>query len=113
MKITVERIKHLTTTGKLKAFLDVNFDGVVVNGAKIFEGPSGLFAALPSQMGKDEKYYPTVEISDPALKSEFNRVCLAAYGPSPETIQAAQNAGLITPTAQEVELSGNNSEVPF
>ena len=100
MKITVIRIKKLSA-GKMRAFVDIALDGlVVIKGAKIFEGPSGLFAALPTQKGKDEKYSPTVEISDSILKSEFNRVCLEAYGPadvvpSAEMMGKLEDAGLV------------------
>lgn len=104
MKITVLRIKKLSA-GKMKALVDIALDGVVViKGCKIFEGPNGMFAALPSQKNpKDEKYYPTVEISDSILKSEFNRVCLEAYGPAESSMGPSDS-----------EISGASSDaVPF
>ena len=107
MKITVHRIKKLTS-GKMKAFVDIVLDGtVVIKGCKVFEGPTGLFAALPSQKSaKDDKWYPTVEISDSILRDEFNRVCLEAYGPL--------EASSLGPSVAEQEAMASGDQVtPF
>ena len=108
MKITVLRIKKLNS-GKMKAFIDIVLDGaVVIKGCKVFEGPTGLFAALPSQKSaKDDKWYPTVEISDSILKQEFNRVCVEAYGPV-----EASNLGP-SMAEQEEAAAGGEAVVPF
>ena len=110
MLIKVVRIKTISA-GKLKAFVDVDFGGVVVKGAKIFEGTNGLFASLPSQKSpKDDKYYDIVSISDEVLKSEFVKAVLDAYkeqsknvAPTPEQLKAVQDAGLVS----------GDQEVPF
>ena len=104
MIITVVRLKKFES-GNFKAFADVSFDGVVVKGCRVMDGKNGLFATLPSQKGKDEKYYDTVTIEDKELKAEFVRVVLAEYNkvtPSDELARAAQDAGLI-----------NTQETPF
>jgi len=102
MKITVSRMKKLPE-GNLKAFADVTFDGVLtIKGCKLFQGSRGLFASLPSQKGKDEKYYETVLISDEALKSEFNKVLVEAYGVVPEPVAVDPQQPVL-----------GNTEVPF
>ena len=107
MKITVVKIKNLNA-GKLKAFADVSFDGVLVKGCKIFDGANGLFAALPSQKSaKDDKYYDTVVISDEVLKSEFSKAVIDAY-------KAQANSSLGPSIAEQEEIAqGGGQQVPF
>lgn len=80
MKIQVLRIKKLTGDTKLKAFVDVCFNDVlIVNGCQVFSGPSGLFASTPSSKSKDGKYYPIVKINDDVVKNAFNEAVMKAY----------------------------------
>ena len=62
MKVRIERFKKLDAYGNTKAFLDLCFEGqLIVTGFKIMSGEKGLWLAMPSQKGKDDKYYPTVK----------------------------------------------------
>ena len=65
--------------GKIKAFFSVSTDdGFVIKGFKIVESVNGLFVSLPSQKGKDEKYYPGVYLN-PAVRQRFEDCALEAY----------------------------------
>jgi stage V sporulation protein G len=71
------------TDGKVIALVDVEIvEGIVVRGFRIIEGPSGLFAALPSRSFEDDgrtKWYPLVVFSSSELKERFQTELLDAY----------------------------------
>ena len=99
MKIEVIRIKKLTGDSKLKAFADVMFDGLLeIKGCQVFQGPNGLFASLPSQKDKNDKYWPVAKIADDTFRSVFNDKIIAAY-----------KSGADAPAA----VAGSEQEVPF
>lgn len=89
MQFKVIGIKEINSQSSLRAFADVEIDGVlVVKGCGIFEGRDGLFASFPSEKGKDGKYYPKVFIKKDAadLRQAFNAAVIQAYneGVDPE-----------------------------
>jgi len=61
MKITevkVFEVKQSKKNSTLKAFASVTFDKeFVVKNLRIIDGEKGLFVAMPSQLGSDNKYY--------------------------------------------------------
>jgi len=66
---TLRVVDHLGE--KIKAAGEIRLsDGFVVSGVKIFEGNNGLFVAMPTQKGKDDKYY---DIAYP-VTAEFRKV---------------------------------------
>ena len=115
MNITVKKIKQVSH-GKLVAFADVSFEGVVVKGCKVFIGANGLFATLPSQKNpKDDKYYDIVVLEDTELKANFVSVVVRAYkelsGEFDQVTADAKNAGLFG--AEEVPLNIDDNAIPF
>jgi len=68
--------------GTLKAFVDIKVaDAVLIKGVRVLakKDGSGLFAAMPSHLGGDNKYYDTVQFLTPEAKNELQEVVLAAY----------------------------------
>ncbi|MFA5351054.1 MAG: septation protein SpoVG family protein [Candidatus Omnitrophota bacterium] len=65
----------------LKAFVDIKVaDAVLIKGVRVMaKKDGGLFAAMPSQLAADGKYYDTVKFLTPEAKNELQEVVLAAY----------------------------------
>lgn len=79
VKIEVNRLYKLDGDGKLKAFVDVSFNGVVVKGLRVVEGKKGLFVGMPQQQGKDGQWYNAAYPLTKELKQEINEIVLEAY----------------------------------
>jgi len=67
-------------SGKLRAFVDMDFDGLIVKGFKLMESINGLFVSMPSQKKRDgEGYENTCYMSDREQKDELDRMVIAQY----------------------------------
>lgn len=66
----------------LKAFVDIKVaDAVLIKGLRVMakKDGNGLFAAMPSHLAGDGKYYETVKFLTPEAKEELQEKVLAAY----------------------------------
>ena len=65
----------------LKAFVDIKVaDAILIKGIRVMaKKDGGLFAAMPSHLAGDGKYYDTVQFLTPEAKTELQEVVLAAY----------------------------------
>lgn len=65
----------------LKAFVDIKVaDAVLIKGIRVMaKKDGGLFAAMPSHLADDGKYYDTVKFLTPEANNELQEVVLAAY----------------------------------
>jgi stage V sporulation protein G len=78
--VEVLRIRKLEGDSKLKAFADVSFAGVfLVKGLKVLEGKNGLFVGMPSERGKDGKWYDTAFPITKEFRELLNDTVLSAY----------------------------------
>jgi len=48
--------------GKIKAFFDLDIDGIIIKGFKLIDGTNGMFVGSPSVKNKEGKYDATVII---------------------------------------------------
>ncbi len=67
--------------GTLKAFVDVKVcDVVLIKGIRVMaKKEGGLFAAMPSNLSEDGKYYPIVKFLTAEANKELQDAVLAAY----------------------------------
>ena len=65
----------------LKAFVDIKVaDAVLIKGIRVLaKKEGGLFAAMPSHLAGDGKYYETVKFLTAEGNKELQEVVLAAY----------------------------------
>jgi len=78
--IEVLRIHRLEGDSRLKAFADVSFAGVfLVKGLRILEGKNGLFVGMPSEKGKDGKWYDTAFPLTKEFRELLTDTVLSAY----------------------------------
>lgn len=67
---------------KTVAYFDLQTEeGIIVKGFRLVNGPNGLFVGIPSEKGKDDKYYDSVvlpkEVKDPLQTmaiEEYNKL---------------------------------------
>ena len=75
----ISRMNPFNGEGKTVAFFDVQTqEGIVVKGFKLIKGQNGLFSGVPTEKGKDDKYYERVLLSD-EQKKELNELAVKAY----------------------------------
>ena len=79
--LEVVRMRRLEGDSKLKAFVDVSFAGVfMVKGLRVIEGKNGLFVSMPSEKGKDGKWYSTAHPITREFRELLNEAVLESYG---------------------------------
>lgn len=82
MKLVRMNILDNSSGGTLAAFFDIETpDGIVIKGFRLVKGPNGLFAASPSEKGKDGKYYDSVILPKP-MKETLEKLALEEYNKS-------------------------------
>ena len=64
--------------GKIKAFFDLDIDGIIVKGFKLVDGANGMFVGSPSVKNKEGKYDATV-IVPKEVQSELNKLATEYY----------------------------------
>ena len=78
--IKVVKIHRLTAEGHLKAFVDISINNVIlIKGVRVFDGKKGLFVSMPSEQGKDERWYETVRCLNEDMRSLITQKVLEAY----------------------------------
>ncbi|MBU4376954.1 MAG: SpoVG family protein, partial [Candidatus Omnitrophica bacterium] len=66
--------------GTTKAFCDIIIsDALIIKGIRIVDGKKGLFAAMPSQQGKDGKWYDSIRPTSKEVKASLNDVIIKAF----------------------------------
>ena len=79
IKIEVARVHVLNGTGNIRAFVDLSIeDSFVIKGVKVMEGEKGLYVAMPTEQGKDGRWYNVVIALSREVKDEVDRVVLEA-----------------------------------
>lgn len=77
--IQVDRIHKIEGDSKLKAFVDISLDDLVIKGLRVVLGVNGLFVSMPCHQGKDGKWYNTVYPATREKRKELNELILQAY----------------------------------
>lgn len=78
--IKVERMHHIEGDSTLKAFCDLLIlDAFLVKGIKIVEGKNGLFVSMPSELGRDGKWYDTFYPISKEMRKGLEELVLESY----------------------------------
>ena len=71
---------HRLPEGKTKAFVDlVVNDAILIKGIRVVDGKEGMFVAMPSEQGKDERWYERVRCLNKGIKGLIEQKVLEAY----------------------------------
>ena len=79
MMIRIIRMNKVVSDKKTKAYVDVDFFGMMIKGIRVVEGKDGLFIAYLDERGRDDKYYETVYPSNITVRTELENLILAHY----------------------------------
>ena len=81
MDIKVIKIHRLPQDSRLKAFVDLGInDALLIKGIRIVQGKKGLFVSMPTELGKNEKWYERVRCLNQDTRFLISRKVLEAYG---------------------------------
>ncbi len=71
---------HRLPEGKTKAFVDLSVnDAILIKGIRVVDGKEGLFVSMPSELGKDERWYERVRCLNKEVKVLVGQKVLEAY----------------------------------
>ena len=79
MNLKIKRLNILNRTDSLLAFVDVEYEGLEINGCRIVDSKNGMFVSMPREKGKDEKYYDICRFTDVSLKRQFEEQIINEY----------------------------------
>jgi len=80
--IKVIKIHRLTQESRIKAFVDLGInDALLIKGIRIVQGKKGLFVSMPTEQGKNDRWYERVRCLNQDIRSLIAQKVLEAYGP--------------------------------
>jgi len=78
--IKVIKIHRLTQDSRVKAFVDLGInDALMVKGVRVVQGKNGLFVSMPTEQGKNERWYERVRCMNKDVRSLIAQKVLEAY----------------------------------
>ena len=82
INIKVLKIHRLSQEGRVKAFVDLGINDVLlIKGLKVVEGKKGLFVSMPSEQGKNERWYERVRCLNEDISAQISQKVLEAFNP--------------------------------
>ena len=80
MEIEVVDMKKLNGDGNVKAMANVKVAGsLIIHGFSVVQGPKGVFASMPRKVGKDGRWFDTLEPVNEDIRKELQAKVLEAY----------------------------------
>ena len=78
--IKVVKIHRLQQDSRIKAFVDLGInDALLIKGLRIVQGKKGLFVAMPTEQGKNERWYERVRCLNNEIRALIGQKVLEAY----------------------------------
>ena len=78
--IKVIKIHRLPQDGHVKAFVDLGINDVLlIKGLRVVEGKNGLFVSMPTEQGKNDRWYERVRCLNQDFRSLIAHKVLEAY----------------------------------
>jgi stage V sporulation protein G len=80
LDVKIIKIHRLAQEGRVKAFVDLGVnDALLIKGLRIVQGKKGLFVAMPTEQGKNERWYERVRCMNQNVRSLIAEKVLEAY----------------------------------
>ena len=99
--IKIIRMNIINGYPGIKAFCDIEYYDLEIKGLKVVEGNNGLFVSMPSEKGKNGKYYNIVWVKDINTKQEIENAILDIYRKKTEN-NNVNNIIVPEPNQQEI-----------
>jgi len=78
--VKVIKIHRLTQDGRVKAFVDLAInDAILIKGLRVVQGKKKLFVSMPSEQGKNDRWYERVRCLNKDLRVIIEGKVLEAY----------------------------------
>jgi stage V sporulation protein G len=78
--IKVIKVNRLSQESRIKAFVDLGInDALLIKGIRIIQGKKGLFVSMPTEQGKNERWYERVRCLNEGVRSLIAQKVLEAY----------------------------------
>ncbi len=78
--VKIIKIHRLAQAGRIKAFVDLGInDALLIKGIRIVQGKKGLFVSMPTEQGKNERWYERVRCLNQDVRSLIVHKVLEAY----------------------------------
>jgi stage V sporulation protein G len=78
--IKVLKIHRLPQDSRVKAFVDLGVNDVLmIKGIRIVQGKKGLFVSMPTEQGKNDRWYERVRCLNKDIKLLIAEKVLEAY----------------------------------
>ncbi len=80
IEIKVLKVHRINGDNRIKAFVDISInDALLIKALRVIQGKNGLFVSMPTEQGKDEKWYERVRCLNNDIRDEIAKAVLAAY----------------------------------
>ena len=80
IEIKVLKVHRIDGDNRIKAFVDISInDALLIKRLRIVQGKNGLFVSMPTEQGKNEKWYERVRCLNKDIREEIANIVLAAY----------------------------------
>ena len=81
LDVKIIKIHRLPQDSRVKAFVDLGInDALLIKGLRIVQGKKGLFVTMPTEQGKNERWYERVRCMNQNIRSLIAEKVLEAYG---------------------------------
>ena len=80
IEIKVLKVHRIDGENRIKAFVDISINvALLIKSLRIVQGKNGLFVSMPTEQGKNEKWYERVRCLNKDIREEIANIVLAAY----------------------------------
>jgi len=80
--VKVIKIHRLPQDSRVKAFVDLGInDALLIKGVRVVQGKKGLFVSMPTEQGKNERWYERAQCLNQDIRSLIAQKVLEAYSP--------------------------------
>lgn len=76
----IVKIHRLPEGNRIKAFVDLGInDSILIKGLRVVDSQKGLFVSMPSEQGKNERWYEKVRCLNKEVRGSISQKVLEAY----------------------------------
>jgi stage V sporulation protein G len=80
LDVKIIKMHRLAQDSRVKAFVDLSVnDALLIKGLRIVQGKKGLFVSMPTEQGKNERWYERVRCMNQNVRSLIADKVLEAY----------------------------------
>ena len=80
LEIKIAKIHRLPDGGRLKAFVDISVNDVLlIKALRIVDGKTGLFVSMPQEQGRDKRWYDLVRCLNEDIQTLITQKVIDAY----------------------------------